>query len=97
VVWNNNLAVDGTISVQSVVPPSPRINNVTIINGNFIFSGTNGPGSGTYYVLTSTNVALPISQWTSIFTNTFLGNGAFSITNPITGGNPQQFYLLQVQ
>ncbi len=96
VVWNNNLAVDGTISVQSVLPPSPRITNVQISNGNIILSGSNGPDSGTYYLLSSTNVMLPLSQWTSILTNTFLSNGQFSISNPITAGTPQQFYLLQV-
>lgn len=93
VTWNNNLAVDGTISVLSITPPTPVINQVEISNGNFIFSGTNG--SGTYYVLSSTNLALPLSQWSSVSTNTFLGNGQFFITNPITPGSPQQFYMLK--
>ena len=96
VTWNNNLALNGTISVQSVVPPKPVINQTQVINGNFIFSGTNGAGGSTYYVLASTNLMLPLSQWTSVSTNSFLGNGQFSITNPIIPGTPQEFYLLQV-
>ncbi len=96
VVWNNNLAVDGTISVFSVTPSTPHINQVQISAGNFIFSGTNGPDSGTYYVLSTTNLTLPLSQWTYLSTNSFLGNGQFYVTNPINPGKPQQFYLLQV-
>jgi autotransporter-associated beta strand protein len=97
VVWANNLAVNGTISVVSATSPTPHINQVQISAGNFIFSGTNGAGGDTYYVLSSTNLALPLSQWTYVSTNSFLGNGQFFITNPINPGNPQQFYLLQAQ
>ena len=97
VAWNNNLAVDGTISVQSVVPPRPVIKTVQVINGSIIISGSNGPDNGTCYVLTSTDLTLPLSQWTPISTNSFLSNGQISITIPITPGMPQQFYLLQAQ
>ena len=90
VTWNNNLAVNGTISVTSVQVAKPVINSSQVINGNFIFSGTNGTSGLQYYVLTSTNLALPLSQWSSILTNTFPSNGQFSITNPIDVlGNPQ--------
>lgn len=97
VTWANNLAANGTISVVSVTASTPHINQVQISAGNFIFSGTNGTGGGTYYVLSSTNVALPLNQWTYLSTNSFLGNGQFSVTNPINPGQPQQFYLLQAQ
>jgi len=97
VTWNNNLALNGTISVASVQAAKPVINSTQVINGNFIFSGTNGTSGLQYYVLTSTNLTLPLSQWSSILTNTFPSNGQFSITNPVVLGNPQVFYLLQVQ
>ncbi len=97
VTWNNNLAVNGTISVASVQAAKPVINQTQVINGNFIFSGTNGTSGATYYVLSSTNLMLPLGQWTSVLTNTFPSNGQFSITNPVVLGNPQVFYLLQVQ
>jgi fibronectin-binding autotransporter adhesin len=97
VVWNNNLALNGTISVVSVTAPKPQITQAQISNGSIIFSGTNGPGSGTYEVLSSTNLALPLNQWTDLSTNSFQSNGQFSVTNAINPGIPQQFYLLQVQ
>ncbi len=97
-VWNNNLANNGTISVQSITSLSkPVINQVSAANGNLIFSGTNEPAGVQYYVLSSTNVMLPLSQWTPILTNTFPATGPFSITNPIIPGAPHQFFILQVQ
>ncbi len=96
VTWNNNLAVNGTISVASVTLPSPQINQVQFSNGNIVFSGTNGTANGTYNVLTSTNLTVPLNQWTNIATNTFSSTGQFSVTNAVNPGTPQQYYILQV-
>ncbi|MGH7952119.1 MAG: hypothetical protein ACREFE_09400, partial [Limisphaerales bacterium] len=87
---NSNLA---TLTVGA---PQPRIVSISLSGGDLVISGTNGSSSGTYYVLTSTNVALPLNQWTPILTNTFDSGGNFSVTNSVTGSSPQQFYLLQV-
>ena len=45
-------------------------------------------------LLTSTNVALPLTNWTPIATNRFDGSGQFNLTNGINPGVPQQFYIL---
>lgn len=57
---------------------------------------TNGIANGTNYVLTSTNVALPVAQWTPLATNQFEGNGNSSWTNTINPTIPRQFYLIQM-
>lgn len=77
--------------------PSPTIQNISIEGGNIIVRGTNNNTSGgqTYYILASTNLTLPLAQWTPIATNTFSGTGAFSATNAL-GGDAQRYYLLQV-
>jgi hypothetical protein len=72
----------------------PVINDITTVNGNLVFSGTNGSASGTYYVLTSTNLALSVTNWTRIATNSFTTGGTFSVTNAINPAMPQQFYLI---
>jgi hypothetical protein len=93
--WNtNNLTVNGTISVVAV--PRPSFGSTTLSGNNLIFSGTGGPANGTYYVLTSTNIALPLASWTVLATNTFDGSGAFSFTNAINPVSPQQFFNLQM-
>jgi hypothetical protein len=59
-----------------------------------IISGTNNSGlAGSYYVLAATNTALPLSTWTRIATNAFVG-GNFSFTNDVN--LPQRYYLLQL-
>ncbi|TAL02140.1 MAG: hypothetical protein EPO07_07655, partial [Verrucomicrobia bacterium] len=60
--WStNNLVVDGTVTVVSGAAPQPSITSVAVSSGNIILHGTNGPANGNYYVLTSTNVTLPIT------------------------------------
>jgi hypothetical protein len=95
--WNTaNLTINGTLSVVSASAPGPTIGAITINGGNIILSGTNNAGAGgTYSVLTSTNVALPIASWTVLGTGNFDSSGNFSFTNGAPTG-AQQFYLLQV-
>lgn len=96
-LWDtNSLSVDGTLKVVNAAPAQPGIASITVAGGNVILSGTNGPAGGTYYVLTSTNVALALTNWTALATNQFSGTGTFSFTNAVNAGEPQRFYLLQV-
>jgi len=74
----------------------PRFANLTAAGNNFIFSGSNGLPLGAYYLLRSTNMGLPLNQWTRISTNPFDPNGAFNFTNA-AGTNGSLFYLLQLQ
>ena len=87
----------GSVNLVVVAPvvSRPGINSVTLSGANLIFSGTNGPDNGTFHVLSSTNVALPLSNWTSIASGTFSPTGAFSVTNAV-GANPRQFFVIQI-
>lgn len=60
-----------------------------------MISGTNGAMNGTYAILTSTNLLLPLSQWTTNASSQFDGSGNFAFTNGISPNTPQQFYLLK--
>jgi fibronectin-binding autotransporter adhesin len=96
-LWNtNNLVVDGTVSVVAAAASQPGISSVTISTGNLILTGTNGPANGNYYVLSSTNVALPLASWTVLATNQFSGTGSFSYTNTVNPGERGRFYLLKL-
>jgi len=51
-----------------------------------------------YYLLTSTDVTKPRSQWTRVLTNNFDANGNLSLsTNVINPAEAQRFYILQMQ
>ena len=95
---DNSGSVDLSINTNAIVPPPPppTIKSISISGGQIVISGTNNNGSGgTYKVLTSTNVAVPLSNWTVLTNSSFDTSGNFSSTNA-TGTNNQQFYILRV-
>jgi hypothetical protein len=93
--WDTStLKVDGTIRV--VVETPPTIGNIGVSGGNLVLSGAGGITNGTYYVLTSTNIAAPLANWTRLVTNQFDVSGNFNFTNAMDTNSPQSFYLLQL-
>jgi rhamnogalacturonan endolyase len=98
-LWNTNLLnTNGLISVVVAPSPSaPLISSVSLNGGDLIFAGTNGPVDATYYVLTSTNITVPLTNWTRIATNQVPANATFIFTNAISPGSAQGFYRLQVE
>jgi polygalacturonase len=95
-LYQLSTATPGQVNFVVANPPPPVINSVTLNSGtNLVVSGSGGTTNFSYYVLTSTNVALPLTQWTRIATNQFLSNGNFTFTNLISAGTPQKFYTLQ--
>jgi hypothetical protein len=63
---------------------------------NIVLSGAGGSGNGTFRILTSTNVALPLASWAVATNSAFDLNGNFNVTNVIVPGQPQSFYLISV-
>jgi hypothetical protein len=85
----------GTMPPPAPVPPT--IQNLSIIDGNVVLTGTNNSGAGgTFHVLTSTNIALPVTNWTAVTNGTFDSSGNFNTTNAIDNTQSLGFYILQV-
>jgi T5SS/PEP-CTERM-associated repeat protein len=91
--WTNKLLMNGSIEVVGVA--APKFATITLSGTNVIIAGTDGTPNAPYAVLTSTNVALPVINWTSIATNQFGPGGEFSFTNGIAPGIPQLFYRIR--
>ena len=93
--WDASGLTNGTIKVVSAAV-SPTIGKITVAGGNVVIDGTNntGPG-GTYHVLTTTNITVPLSNWVVLTNGTFDNSGNFFTTNAL-GTNANQFYILQV-
>jgi hypothetical protein len=86
-------------SIPEKILPSPRPNLIqTIVSGTDLQFDANCGFGGTFYLLSSTNAELPLSQWTAVYTNaiTFRFPNRFSATlaNVIPTGGPQQFFRL---
>jgi hypothetical protein len=96
--WDTSqLRTSGTIRVVAgTAGTSPRFGGITLSGTNLIVSGSNGVAAGNYYVLTSTNLGLPLTNWTRIATNAFDGTGSFKFTNNINPLAPSRFFLLRL-
>jgi len=85
------------VPIRIVPPLAVAITSNTIAQTNLLLHGTNDFSGGAFHVLMSTNLAAPLSQWTSISTNG-VGSGAFNImvTNGVDPAASQRFYRLQL-
>ena len=94
--WNvSQLGVDGRLWVVSINPPV--IDTFGADGGNFAMGGTGGTPNWNYSVLTSTNLALPLSQWSVIASDQFDLAGNFSFNTPVNPADGQRFYVLRSQ
>jgi hypothetical protein len=99
---SNGLSVVATCSSGTRTAPLalavkslPLITASACVGTNFLTGGTNGFPGAPFYVLGSTNVALPVSQWTRLVTNIFAMNGSFRATNAVSPATSAQFFRVQ--
>lgn len=98
VTWANNLAANGSVQVTlpyAILTTTPKITSFGLQNANALISGTNGQAGATAFLLMTTNIMKPLSQWHTVATNV-LGGSSFSIiaTNAVVPGAPQRFFIL---
>lgn len=94
--YSLNTATPGQI--QLIVSPTtpPSFSSARVIGNGLILSGTNGRPAGSYHVLTTTNLELPLSNWTRMATNQFDVSGRFTFTNALATGIARQFFRVQL-
>jgi glucose/arabinose dehydrogenase len=88
-------SADTNLLTQWIMSLQPEIVSTAKNGNNFIFSGTYGVPNWPYWVLSSTNVNVPLTNWSLIYTGTFDPYGNFVFTNPM-GNNARLFYLLEI-
>jgi pectate lyase len=75
-------------------PPTLAMTNA---DPNLIFTGVGGPAGGTNYLVATTNLSIPLAQWSRAATNKFDASGNYLITNALLSGVPQRFYRVRLQ
>jgi autotransporter-associated beta strand protein len=87
----------GTVTIPgSAAYPTPGITSFSLSGTTLTISATNGLANGTYYVLESTNVALPVPKWNVVYTNSFNSSGNI-VGQPVPvvrRGDVQEFFIL---
>jgi autotransporter-associated beta strand protein len=82
------------LSVVSATPPTPTITGVSLNGTLLTITATNGAANGPYALLESTNVALPLTNWTVLMSNSFDASGNINFSTNITT-NAHEFYIIQ--
>jgi len=82
--------VQGTNTVTPVFLAAPK----KLLNGTFQFSFTNTPGTS-FTVLTSTNIALPLSSWIVLGAPTEISPGNFQYSDAQATNLPRGFYRVR--
>jgi pectate lyase len=94
--------VDATVFLDNVrvmlnLPTSaPVFTSVTQSGNEIVMQGTNGPATGAYEMLRSTNVGASVGAWQGVGIRGFDGAGNFSFTNPISSEVAAAFYRVLV-
>ena len=94
--YNNSVAAGAAFTIVAL--PPLRITSISVNGPTLTLKAANGSTNGVYYLLTSTNVKMPLSQWARVLTNHFDGNGNLILsTNIINPADAQRFFMLQMQ
>ncbi|HXI72395.1 MAG TPA: hypothetical protein VNN22_18735, partial [Verrucomicrobiae bacterium] len=92
VAQNASLESYSTVVSTIATPPAPVTIHVRFSGGNLSLSGTGGSAGATYYVVGSTNLAVPLALWPILSTNVFDGSGNFSNSVPVDVTRQAQFF-----
>jgi hypothetical protein len=84
-----------TFTGYTVPFSTPVISQWAVTGGGLMVQGTNGLAGSSYSVLSSTNLAQPLSEWTTVAIGAFDRNGMASTAIAFTPGEPARFFRLQ--
>jgi len=97
--WYSDPGFDLAFTANFAGPAQPGIAGFSKSGANLVINGSDGIAGQTYYVLMTTNLTLPLNEWTSVSTNMpgETGNFSITLTNAANLNAPQGFYILKAQ
>jgi hypothetical protein len=92
--WQSNY---GSTNFSLVAGKSnPQFGTFNLSGTNLILSGVGGSPGSNCVIRASTNLALPVANWSPVSTNTFDGSGQFHYTNHVSPISPRQFFIFKL-
>jgi hypothetical protein len=82
------------VNISVPVPTPPTITDAKMLTNRFQFSFTNSVGA-VFGALASTNVSLPLSNWTALGGITEISPGQFQFIDPQATNSAQRFYRVR--
>jgi len=93
-IYHVNDTVRTATGTVLIFPP-PLISSVSLSGNNLMMNGAGGAPNGTYSVLASTNLTVPLTNWALLTNGVFDSIGQAAISD-FTSSNAMRFYLLRV-
>lgn len=93
--WNTGALTNGVLTVV-MGAVAPQFRQISQAGTNLTFSGSGGAAGAGYSLLGSTNLQLPLTNWSLILTGAFDNAGNFTLTNGVDPLAPGQFYELRI-
>lgn len=90
-----NTGTAGEVKVVLTSNP-PSFTSPSFNSGNITLNGTSGFPNHTFYIIASTNLTRPMSQWAIVATNQFDGVGNFSLNSATNPNTPEQYYSIKL-
>jgi hypothetical protein len=84
-----------TVTVNTTSSAPGKFSGISVSGTSLTLSVTNGTPLGSWTLLQSTNLTLPLSQWPTNRTGTYDGSGNLSTNIPGAATNPLMFYILK--
>jgi autotransporter-associated beta strand protein len=95
-LWDmDNLEVDGTLSIK-LGNAIPQFGTISLNGSNLVFNGSGGTAGTAFSILASTNLAIPLTDWTVIGSGLFDTDGNFTFTNDWTPDAPQKVFSIRI-
>ena len=93
--WDTSGLGTGVVRVVYVGLGRPEFQTLALSGTNLMLGGTNGIVGMPYYILTATNITLPMTNWTPVLTDVFGPGGSFSNSIPVDSADAARFYRIQ--
>jgi hypothetical protein len=86
----------GTFKFAGYTAPltTPVVNQVTLSGSNLIIRASNGLPDSVFSVITSTNLALPVAEWSTTASGVFDGSGTSSNSISVNLAEPARFFRI---
>jgi hypothetical protein len=81
---------------KAVLYPAPQFASTSLEGSNLVLAGTGGIEGIPYFLLASTNVTAPMTNWVRVATNAFGPGGTFTVTNAVNPATPSEYWRLDV-
>jgi autotransporter-associated beta strand protein len=95
-VWNTSTLSNGILSV-ALGPVAPQISQISLTGTKLVFSGSGGAANYPFTIVASSDLTVPLTNWSVVGGGLFDNNGNFIFTNAVDPQAAQEFYDMLVQ